>query len=185
MDDSRTREYVLIISASAVSGIIPGDTGLSEKNLSPAFRYPLNFDPSWRAADRLFNVCSAVCSADRYLVNQRVSCPWSNSRRRFAPPARLHVTRVSRASRPPSPFSPRSTHLSASLFISFADTQSRIHWPIGIYRACWRVHACKPPRDRARFRSMKLAKAVLLRKLFPLHSVAKTDRYYRQVALFI
>lgn len=82
--------------ATAPSKIIPatcrttraGDGSRRKKN--PLFAYPLNFDPPWRAADRLFNVYPTVCPADRYLVNQRVSCPWLNSRRhssrRCAPP---------------------------------------------------------------------------------------------------
>lgn len=96
----------------------------------------------------MFNVCPTVCPADRYLVNQRVSCPWSNSRRRFSRRPPRPFTRNARVSLSPllSPFSSsRSLVLSLStcLLVCLSLSQIESGRLIGIYRTCSCVHACK------------------------------------------
>lgn len=54
--------------------------GMAQRPSEKSFSFiPWTLIPPWHATDSLFNVYSVVCPADRYLVNQWVSCPCSNS----------------------------------------------------------------------------------------------------------
>lgn len=74
--------------------ICPGQLVMSEGwNEKKLYARPLTFDPPRHAADSLSNVYSLARTADRYLVNQRVSCPWSNSCHHLPPSDSLFAPR--------------------------------------------------------------------------------------------
>lgn len=99
----------------------------SEKSFS---FIPWTLIPRWHATDSLFNVYSVVCPADRYLVNQRVSCPCSNSCHHPLPVAALFVPLPSfpfAAASAPAPFPSVFVHVfSIRAFIGPLSRQNAI-----------------------------------------------------------
>lgn len=75
---------------------------MAQRSSEKSFSFiPWTLIPPWHATDSLFNVYSVVCPADRYLVNQWVSCPWSNSCHHPLPVAALFALLPSLPLSPP------------------------------------------------------------------------------------
>lgn len=115
---------------------------MAQRSSEKSFSFiPWTLIPPWHATDSLFNVYSVVCPADRYLVNQRVSCPCSNSCRHPLPVAALFALLPSSSPSPPPLFSAHLFFHSRTRSLALCRTTNAIYRPEFVERVRAFTHA--------------------------------------------